>query len=98
MADHLTGEQPVVLDQRARFTWPIVVAVLGLGIATAGGIAQARDADECCKAATATLHQQELRQQRTEDAVATTSEALREIKAELRKLNDKLDAMRERKQ
>lgn len=80
---HDTGEQPAVLTEKTRFSWPILVALVGLAIAVAGGIARASSAEECCRAATATQHQHDLRLQRTEDAQAAQSKALERIEQKL---------------
>ena len=91
---HQTGEQPVTITEKTRFSWPILVALITVALAAAGGVARATSAEECCRSATATQHQHDLRIQRTEDAQAAAADALREIKQELREINRKLDERR----
>lgn len=84
-----TGEIPaVVVDQRTRFAWPVVVALVGVAIAAAGGIARATSAEECCKEATAAQHQHELRIQRAEDGQAVLMRALERIEMKVDELRD----------
>lgn len=80
---HQTGEQPAVFSEKSRFTYPVVVALIAATLAAAGGIARATSAEECCRAATATQHQHDLRLQRTEDAQAAQSKALERIEQKL---------------
>lgn len=91
---HESGEQPAVIDQRTKFGWPVLVALITAAVAAVGGIARATSAEECCRAATVTQHQHDLRIQRAEDAQTAAAEALREIKGELREINRKLDEAR----
>ena len=83
-----TGEQPAVITEKSRFSWPVVTALIGLALAAAGGIARATSAEECCREATAAQHQHDLRIQRAEDGQAVLMRALERIEAKLDELRD----------
>mgnify|MGYP000902514527 CR=1 FL=1 len=91
---HGTAEQPVVLDGRLRVGWPVLTVLVGLAALGTGGLSQATSADAKATANRDALHAHELRIQRVEDAQAATADALREIKAELKEINRKLDERR----
>lgn len=91
---HQTGERPVVITEKARFSWAILLVVAGGAMTAAGGLAMARDASDCCRTASAELHRHELRIQRVEDAQSSSARSVEKIEATLREMNEKLDTMR----
>ena len=90
------AEQPAITE-RTKFSWSVVLVLVGVAVTAAAAVAKADAADEAVKTQAAELHRHELRIQRVEDAQATTAEALREIKTSLEKMNSKLDDLATRR-
>ncbi len=90
-ARHESGEHPVAeatIGKGARFTWPVVVALLS--IAAIGGVAVAQSQDNKTKTEENSKSIQELRVQaaKTEATLAAMKDLLVEIKADVKDLKN----------
>ena len=89
-----TGEQPVVVDQRTSFAWPILVALLGVAGMGAVGLARAQDAGVAVKEHEKSIQELKVDSAENKSDHKAMRDLLERLDKKMDRIEQKLDAKR----